>query len=266
MKRLDLLTAVAALFSCAWAAGCGYPSQAHQDAARTPPAHLSDLDSDGIPDAAEIHSFDDRQNFRRRFTAIAEMQFYKLNAQWNPEQRDCAGLVRFAWREALRGHDRSWFQRMGAEYEALAPEVRSCNLERGPLGEKLFRIDFGTFKKDDLSQNKFSEFADAQTLKSFNCIFVSRDRSQAQKGDLLFFQQPWVQKFPCHVMIFLGESQLVTENAADWVVYHTGASPGDEGVVKKVRLTVLDQHPNPRWRPIQSNPSFLGYYRLKILD
>ena len=26
---------------------------------------------------------------------------------------------------------------------------------------------------------------------------------------MLFFQQPWVQKFSYHVMIFLGESQLV---------------------------------------------------------
>src|SRR6185436_1572070 len=60
-----------------------------------------DSDNDGIPDAAELQSFMDRENFRRWFTLIAEAQFYQLSEQWNAEQRDCAGLVRFALREAL---------------------------------------------------------------------------------------------------------------------------------------------------------------------
>src|SRR2546426_7830526 len=59
-----------------------------------------DSDQDGIPDAAELRTFADRDSFRRWITRIAEMQFYRLSEQWNPEQRDCAGLVRFAWREA----------------------------------------------------------------------------------------------------------------------------------------------------------------------
>jgi uncharacterized protein YfaT (DUF1175 family) len=28
----------------------------------------------------------------------------------------------------------------------------------------------------------------------------------------------------------------------------------------------LDQHPDKRWRPIMTNPNFLGFYRLKILN
>jgi len=28
----------------------------------------------------------------------------------------------------------------------------------------------------------------------------------------------------------------------------------------------LDGHPDKRWRPVQANPNFLGFYRLKILD
>jgi len=92
------------------------------------------------------------------------------------------------------------------------------------------------------------------------------DPRHAQPGDLLFFYQPWVQKFPYHVMIFLGTAKLTGEQAADWVVYHTGSSPTDQGTVKKVELSVLDHHPNKRWRPVESNPNFLGFYRLKILD
>ncbi len=194
------------------------------------------------------------------------MQFYRISDQWNWEQRDCAGLVRFAWREAVRSHDRAWFQKMGPGYEAFAADVSTNYLHRSSLGEKLFRTDFGAYKTTDLAEAKFSEFADARTLKNFNSRFISRDRQFAQPGDLLFYHQPWVHKFPYHVMIFVGESHIVTAEARSWVVYHTGASAVDQGTVKKVQLSVLDQHPNKRWRPVESNPNFLGFYRLRILE
>lgn len=225
-----------------------------------------DSDNDGIPDAAELQSFMDRENFREWFTLIAEAQFYHLSDQWNADQRDCAGLVRFAWREALRRHDHLWFQKMGPGLTAIAPDIARYNLEQGPLGEKLFRTSFGSYKDGDLSNGTFSEFADARSLKSFNAKFISRDRRFAEAGDLLFFYQPWVQKFPYHVMIFLGRAKLSTDRSSGWVVYHTGSSPTDEGTVKKVELAVLDHHPNRRWRPTESNSNFLGYFRLKILD
>ncbi len=224
----------------------------------------TDLDHDGIPDLAELRTFNDRENFRRWFTWIAEMQFYKLSDQWNEAQRDCAGLVRFAWREALRPHDRPWFQRMGENYDQVAPDVPAN--AASPLRKKLFRTAPGTYSPTDLAQGRFSEFADAQTLKMFNAEFVGRDRKQARPGDLLFFHQPWVQKFSFHVMIFIGEARVASEGAHDWVVYHTGASPVDAGAVKKVRLTVLDEHPDKRWRPLLTNRNFLGFYRPKILD
>jgi len=221
---------------------------------RAEPGPNVDLDHDGLPDNVELRTFNDRENFRRWFTWVAEMQFYNLSDQWNPEQRDCAGLVRFAWREALRPHDRPWFQKMGENYDPVAPDL-TPNITAS-LGGKLFLIAPG----------KFSDFADAQTLKMYNAEFVGRDRKQAKPGDLLFFHQPWVQKYPFHVMIFLGEPRIASEGTGDWVVYHTGASPHDAGTVKKVRLAVLDQHPDKRWRPIMTNPNFLGFYRLKILN
>ena len=76
-------------------------------------SELSDSDNDGIPDVAELRTYQDRDSFRRWFTSIAEIQFYQLSDQWNAEQRDCAGLARFAMREALRRHDRIWFQKNG---------------------------------------------------------------------------------------------------------------------------------------------------------
>ena len=67
-------------------------------------------------------------------------------------------------------------------------------------------------------------------------------------------------------MVFLGPARVAPNGVQDWVVYHTGSSPTDEGTVKKVELSVLEHHPNPRWRPVESNRNFLGFYRLKILE
>ena len=117
----------------------------------------------------------------------------------------------------------------------------------------------------------FNEFAAARTLKDFNSEFISRDRRRAEAGDLIFFFQPWVQRYPYHVMIYLGaphqwEDDAAGETGDDWAVYHTGVSPNDAGAVRKVRLASLDRHPDRRWRPVASNENFLGFYRLKILQ
>src|SRR5436190_5058785 len=232
----------------------------------SPTSTSLDSDNDGIPDVVELRNYQDRDSFRRWFTFIAENQFYRLSDQWNDDQRDCAGLARFAMREALRRHDRPWFQKMGPGYETVASDVGEFDLDHNPMGEKIFRTDFGSFSESDLRNGRFSEFADGRSLKNFNSSFVTRDRREAQPGDLLFFYQPWVQKFPYHVMIFLGPAHVAATGANDWVVYHTGSSPIDKGTVKKVELSVLDHHPDPRWRPVESNKNFLGFYRLKILQ
>jgi hypothetical protein len=229
------------------------------------PAPLGDADADGLPDGAELRSSNDRDNFRAWFTYIAERQFYELSDVWNKDQRDCSGLVRFAWREALRRHDRAWLQRMGAGYAALAPDV-SYDLEKGLLGEKLFRARAGAFQADDLNNGAFNEFADAATLKQFNAAPLGRDARQAKPGDLLFYFQAFSQKYPHHVMVFLGAARDDNQGAGDWVVYHTGGSAQDAGEVRKVRLSTLARHPNPHWRPVASNPRFLGFFRLKILQ
>lgn len=229
-------------------------------------ARWDDSDSDGIPDREELRSFGDRESFRKWFTSIAEEQFYEASREWNADQRDCAGLVRFALREALRAHDRAWFLRMGESYEPVAADVRAYTLERSPVGEKLFRTSAGSFDASNLSDGTFSEFADARTLKDFNTRFVGRDSSRAEAGDLVFFHQPWVQKYPYHVMLFLGRSRADKGAAADWVVYHTGSSASDAGEVRLARLSVLARHPDPRWRPVAGNRNFLGFYRLKILE
>src|SRR5262249_52317232 len=150
----------------------------------------------------ELRSFDDRRNFRAWFTAITEMQFYSPSREWNVEQRDCAGLVRFAMREALRPHDHLWFKRIGAAYEPVAPDIRhaaefsNADAAGKALYEKLFRTAYGEFKPSDLADGTLSEFADARTLKNYNTVFVSRDRRRAEPGDLLFFHEPQNPRYP----------------------------------------------------------------------
>ena len=110
---------------------------------------------------------------------------------------------------------------------------------------------------------RFAEFADAKTLISLNTVPMGRDASRARPGDLLYFRQP-AQRQPDHLMVFVGRSHFDPEHT-DWVVYHTG--PGEEGPgeVRKVRLVDLTQHPAPRWRPLLSNPQFIGVFRLSVL-
>ena len=259
--------------------GCEQAEQRRSPPRSVPAVIWSDDDRDGFPDAAELASANDRQNLRRWMAGIAEWQYYQMSEAWNLEQRDCAGLVRFALREALRRHDRFWFQALnkglppGGEYPVFAPDVASLSLDHHPLGEKLFRTDFGIFRMEDLAAGRFAEFADARSLKNYNTVFIGRDPDRAQPGDLLFFHQPWVQRYPYHVMIHLGEAHREGGSAYDWVVYHTGGSapgragqPVERGEMKKVRLAELRLHPDPRWHPIASNRHFLGFYRLKILD
>src|SRR5688500_3450883 len=117
------------------------PAKSKSTVTKTSDSVSVDSDNDGIPDSAELQSYSDRENFRRWFTLIAEAQFYRQSVEWNAEQRDCSGLIRFAWREALRRHDRPWYQKMGPGYEAVAGDVDRYSLENSPLREKLFRTN-----------------------------------------------------------------------------------------------------------------------------
>src|SRR5271165_1232469 len=68
---------------------------------------VSDSVGDGTPDFLRLHDPADRVAFRRWFTLLAEAQYYRKRSS-SAEIDDCAALLRYAYREALRQHDSAW--------------------------------------------------------------------------------------------------------------------------------------------------------------
>ena len=193
----------------------------------------------------------DRAAFRAWFVLLADAQFERPTADVN----DCAALVRHAVREALRSHTPEWVRRSGLPFAPQFGDVRSAP-RAGTNGLPLFLVA-------TTPSPKYAEFADAKTLIRLNARSQGRDQRALRAGDLLYFHQPG-QQAPDHLMVFVGRSHFEPEGD-DWIVYHTGPLDGGPGEVRKVRLATLMQHPAPRWRPLTSNPNFVGVFRLGML-
>lgn len=206
-----------------------------------------------LPAHAQMRLADasDRAAFRSWFVLLADAQFERPA----PEVIDCAALVRFAFREALRAHTPEWARRVSLPFAPLFPDVRSAP-KADSSGWPLFRVSTGT-------PARYAEFADARTLIRLNARLVSRDPSALQPGDLLYFHQP-EQLQPDHLMVFVGRS-FFDRQQTDWIVYHTGPIDDGAGEVRKVQLRDLRRHPSARWRPLPSNQQFVGVFRLAAL-
>ncbi len=217
----------------------------------------TDSFSDGTPDFLRLHSREDRTAFRDWFSALAEDAAAKPAKQLPAEIDDCAALLRYAYREALKKHDESWLEAKEMTDRATIPSITQYHYPDTPLGASLFRVRAGAFQPDDIADGSFAQFADARTLKQWNTHFVARDVRVAQVGDLLFYRQ-LEQNSPYHSMIITGEH-------ADWAVYHTGPSGKTKGEMRRVSIEDLEHHPDARWRPLPENSNFLGVYRWNIL-
>jgi uncharacterized protein YfaT (DUF1175 family) len=243
-----------------------------EPAARRAAQDWGDRFGDGTPNFLRLTDPADQAAFRRWFALIAEYQAIRPKAEISPEIIDCASLLRFSYREALKRHNDSWFTGTGIDVPAPPGEIRAWHYPDTPLGAALFRVRPGSFEPADVTNGAFAQFADAKTLVELNAYLVSRDVHEAQPGDLLFYRQ-FGQSSPWHSMI-------VTEaGPRARLVYHTGpdhGSPGepphgqrpvrgDPGEFRRVLLSDLLVHPQPQWRPVAQNPNFLGVYRWNIL-
>lgn len=151
----------------------------------------------------------------------------RVDGRWHKDQRDCAGLVRFALRQA---------------YRELAPN----------------RLEQPLFVDD---QGRPTDFADAQTLITKNFLRLGRQSAlaQAQSGDVLAYRHDRGDEVVWHLM-------LVVAPAAGrqlFVVYH----PGEKGAeVRSGRVADLTAQAPLEWRPVDENVAFLGVFRFRELS
>lgn len=211
--------------------------------------NVADRFEDGTPDFLRLDEEQDRRAFRRWFTYLAE------EAGRTAEINDCAALIRYAYREALRAHDTAWAADARLPLVPAFASVRKYRYPHTPLGASLFRVKEGPFRPGDLDNGAFAQFADAQTLCRLNSFRLGRDFSRALPGDLLFFRQDAFH-VSFHSMIFLDGRRII---------YHTGPEGDDPGELRQLSLEELLHFPQPEWRPMASNPAFLGVYRWNIL-
>jgi uncharacterized protein YfaT (DUF1175 family) len=223
---------------------------------------MTDRFRDGTPDFLRLDSPTDRDAFRRWFSEIAEYQALRPGTELPAEIDDCAALIRYSYRNALRPHDAGWLKETGLAGVA-GGGIDKYAYPYTLLGASLFRVKPGGFQPDDLHNGDFAEFADAYTLRVLNAHFVSRDVRQARAGDLLFYRQ-LDQHAPFHSMVFIGRSRLA-DTGEDVIVYHTGPLDGHKGEMRRTTVAGLMKHPEPRWRPLPGNTNFLGVYRWNIL-
>ena len=232
-------------------------------AKRPQSAHLAVFDlgdrfGDGIPDFLRLTDPADQAAFRRWFTLIAEDAAARPKPESPPEITDCASLLRYAYREALRKHDETWVRQSGVTLMTPAGEIRKWHYPETPLGLNLFRVQAGEFTSADLDDRAFAQFADARTLVERNAFLLGRDVRAALPGDLLFYRQ-FGHALPWHSMV-------VTQGGAGGVVvYHTGPDHGQPGEMRRMLISDLLDHPQPEWRPVPGNPNFLGVFRWNIL-
>jgi uncharacterized protein YfaT (DUF1175 family) len=222
---------------------------------------------DGTPDFLRLDDAPDQEAFRTWFTLIAEYQALRPANEVPAEIKDCAALLRFAYRNALREHDEVWLKKNRFEPPAAFPSIEKYHYPFTPLRASLFRVRAGSFRTADLRDGTFSEFADAKILMERNTYPLSRDVRVAAPGDILFFRQ-LEQNTPFHSMVFVGHSQwsdVGVEQNDNAIVYHTGPIGSERGEMRRLRLADLLRHPSPRWRPVPGNSNFLGVYRWNIL-
>jgi uncharacterized protein YfaT (DUF1175 family)/uncharacterized protein YfaP (DUF2135 family) len=194
-----------------------------------------------------IHPSDENA-LRISVTRLALLQAKKLSPQWEEKQRDCAGLVRFAFREALKPRSYSQNLNTGIPKSLHLPPISEYSRKILPQHPMIWQVGY-----DGSGKAIFGAYSDAETLIGYNFRKKSRDLQAARNGDLLVFLKAIETEQPYHLMMF------VEDRPESLAVYHTGDLT-DDVQVRIVRIGDLMQSPDPIWMPREDNPHFLGVY------
>lgn len=101
----------------------------------------------------------------------------------------------------------------------------------------------------------FASSATASALRDWNMRYLGKGLDGLEDGDVLFFARPWEEP-PDEAWVVCGGT-LVSRAAP------SGPRPGG---LRQAALSARLQHPDPRRRPLPTNPYFLGVFRWRILD
>jgi uncharacterized protein YfaT (DUF1175 family) len=167
---------------------------------------------------------------------VLRLESKGANYRWHASNRDCAGLVRYVFWEALQQHDDRFFDRY--------PAMRSVNaLARSQLLAQIASAwQTGNQTADQLIQHSRRVARDARPAR-------------LKTGDLLYFYSAELKIR--HVML------IVRTGAGVLAVYHTG----DARAELRIRtLPDLEALPESQWHPDAQNPVFQGVFRPQFLD
>ncbi|TSA87567.1 DUF1175 family protein [Deinococcus detaillensis] len=215
---------------------------------------VADSDRDGYPDAAELVG-QDRERFADWFASIAQSQYYGMNKDWLPADRDCGGLLRYAFINALMPHNAAWRSKFKFLPRPQSGDVQAFGYPLPIISRSVFRTAGGAYQVGDIEAGKLVGRTGVQYLANYSMVRVSREMAAAKRGDLLIFIRPDLRSY--HSMVYLGGGN---------VVYHTGASPAEGGEVRLLTVQSLLRYAERAFHPASSNPNFLGVYRWKILN
>jgi uncharacterized protein YfaP (DUF2135 family)/uncharacterized protein YfaT (DUF1175 family) len=233
-----------------------------QDDEKLRPKNIPKAKDESNGDAANYrenrHLFDDWflspksvKALRESVVNLALQQARKISPAFDPAQRDCAGLVRFAYREAIGPRTALQRQRLRLPQELPLPGVNPTEARRAgwPL------LWESALPRQQIV--KASTFADAETLLALNFRAKGRDWRSAEPGDLLYYHRDSEISSPAHLMIYAGSSAF-----GPIVVYHNG-NEGNNGEIRIVKIDSLMTEDSKNWRPSFDNKNFLGVYEWK---
>ena len=223
----------------------------------------TDRNEDGTPDFLRLDDARDRQP-----SAAGSPSSPRRNISRHPNPRpaeidDCAALIRYAYREALRAHDSAWAATARLPLVPAFDSVGKYEYPYTPLGAALFRVRAGPFRAVRSRGWRLRPIRRRPNTLASQYPF-RKPRSSARRARRSALFSPGLSDrhaFPQHDLP--GRKQIATTAAAT-----SCTTPGPK------ERTRRDPPPHPARAAAfpgaamaahLDNPSFLGVYRWNIL-